>query len=286
MKRSGCVIGCGVALLLAAPGIASAQAPSGAARSAPSGSKPSKQRDPAKMGIADITACMRANVVDRGSLREIELRSFDREGNAQKLRMKLFWKPAKDGAVPRTVLRVVEPADVAGAAFLAISKPGGDEIYLYMPALDRVQRVTENQDQSLFGTDFTYADVEQIQALAESGKTRRLADEKVFDRAAFVLDVATDTPTSAYTRIKSYVDQATCTLLKSEFFAASSEPKKVLEADISKLLSVEPWWLMLGYTMENRRTGTKTELSLSDVYLLERLPEALFDPASFYRVTP
>jgi hypothetical protein len=43
---------------------------------------------------------------------------------------------------------------------------------------------------------------------------------------------------------------------------------------------------MLGYTMENRHTGTRTELSLSDVYLLERLPEALFDPASFYRVTP
>jgi hypothetical protein len=245
-----------------------------------------KERDPAKMGIADIMACMRANVVDRGSLREIELRSIDRAGSAQKTRMKLFWKPAKDAAVSRTVLRVIEPAEVAGGAFLAISRPEGDEVYMYLPALDRVQRVTGNQNQPLFGTDFTYADIEQIQALAESGKTRRLADGRVFDRAAFVLDVETDVQTSGYGHIRSYVDQGTCTLLKSEFFVAGSEPTKVLEADVSKLVSVEPWWLMLGYTMENRRTGTRTELSLSDIYLLERLPEDLFDPAGFYRVTP
>jgi hypothetical protein len=267
------VLGCGLALLLAAPGIASGQA------------RPEK-RDPAQMSVADITACMRANVVDRGSLREIELRSVDRAGNSQKIRMKLFWKPAKDGVMARTVLHVVEPADSAGAAYLAISKPEGDEVYLYAPALDRVQRVMGDRGRALFGTDFSYADVVQIQALAESGKTKRLADEKVFDRTAFVLDVATDMAASRYTRIKSYVDQATCTLLKSEFFVVSSEPKKVLEADISTLVSIDPWWLMLGYTMENRLTGTNTELTLSNVYLLERLPEALFDPASFYRVTP
>ena len=276
MKRSWCALACGVALLLSAPGIASEEAPSNAP----------EKRDPAQMGVADITACMRANVVDRGSLREIELRTVDREGNSQKLRMKLFWKPAKDGATARTVLRIVEPADSAGAAYLGISKPEGDEVYLYMPALDRVQRVTGDQKRSLFGTDFSYADVEQVQALAQSGETKRLADERVFDRAAFVLDVATDMQASGYTRIKSYVDQATCTLLKAEFFVVSGEPKKVLEADLSTLVSIEPWWLMLGYSMENRRTGTSTELSLSNVYLLEQLPEALFDPASFYRITP
>lgn len=273
MKRSWSSLCCGAALLLAAPGIASSEAP---------GAK----RDPATMSVAEIRACMRANVVDRGSLREIELRSVDREGKSQKVRMKLFWKPAQDGAPPRTVLRVVEPPESAGAAYLAISKPEGDEVYLYVPALDRVQRVTGDQNRALFGTDFSYSDVEQIQALAESGQTRRLADEMVFGRAAFVLDVAADMQTSGYTRIKSYVDRATCTLLKSEFFVVAGEPKKVLEADLSTLVEIEPWWLVLGYTMENRYTGTSTELSLSNVVLLERLPEALFDPASFHRVTP
>jgi hypothetical protein len=267
------VLGWGLLFLLVAPGAASGEAPSA-------------KRDPAQMSVADIRACMRANVVDRGSLREIELRSVDREGQSQKLRMKLFWKPAKDGAAARTVLQVVEPAESAGAAWLAISRQEGDEVYVYMPALGKVQRVSGDQNRSLFGTDFSYADIEQVQALAEGGGIRRVADEKVFERSAFVLDVASDMATSGYTRIKSYVDQATCTLLKSEFFVVSDEPKKVLEADLTTLVEIDPWWLVLGYTMENRRTGTHTELTLSNVFLLEQLPEALFDPATFHRVTP
>jgi hypothetical protein len=260
-----------MAFLLAAPVTAFAQA---------------SKRDPAGMSVADINACMRANIVDRGSLREIEMVSIDREENSRKLRMKLFWKPAKDGAAARTVLQVVEPAEYAGAAYLAISKLEGDEVYVYLPALGRVQRVQGELDGSLFGTDFTYGDVRQVQALVESAKTKRLADEKVFERAAFVLDVASDVGTTGYTRIKSYVDQATCTLLKAEFFLGGSEPKKVLEAQLSTLVEIEPWWLILGYTMENRRTRTTTDLNLSNVFLLERLPEELFDPTSFHRVTP
>jgi hypothetical protein len=82
------------------------------------------------------------------------------------------------------------------------------------------------------------------------------------------------------------VDQATCTLLKSELFAKVGGPRKILEGDLSTLLSVDPWWLILGYSMTDLRAGTRTELRLSDLYLLERLPEALFDPASFHRVEP
>jgi hypothetical protein len=112
-----------------------------------------------------------------------------------------------------------------------------------------------------------------------------VADARVFKRAAFVLEVTGAGGGAGYSRIASYVDQATCTLLKAEFFSGT-ELRKVLAADVTTLVEVEPWWLILGYTIENRRSGTSTALSLSNVYLREHLPEELFDPASFYRVTP
>jgi hypothetical protein len=264
---------CGAALLLAAAGAASE-------------SEPAAKRNPAQMDVAAITACMRANVVERGSVREIGLEAVDRAGNARTLRMKLFWKPAKDGAAARTLLRVVEPADSAGASYLAITRPEGDEVYVFVPALGRVQRVKGDQDGSMFGTDFTWSEVKQVQGLTEIGRTRRLADAKVRERASFVLETAGDTEPGGTSRIRSYVDQATCTLLRSEFFRGSDEPYKVLEAELSTLVSIDPWWLILGYSMENRRTGTTTRLEFSDVYLRETLPEELFDPASFHRVTP
>jgi hypothetical protein len=229
---------------------------------------------------------MRANVVDRGSLREIEMVSVDREGNSRKLRMRFFWKPAKDTGAMRSVVRVVEPTAYAGGAYLAIAKPEGDEVYLYMPALDRVQRIVGDQDRALFGTDFTYSDVKQVQAILENGEAKRLPDATVADRTTFVLEVATNVELTGYTAIKSYVDQATCTLLKSEFFTSGTGRRKVLEADLSTLISAEPYWLILGYTMRDFGAGTRTNLSLSDVYLREQLPEALFDPATFYTVTP
>lgn len=247
---------------------------------------PAEPQPPAEMSVADIRACMRANVADRGFLREVELRSTDPAGATRTLRMEFFWKAEAGGKETRTLLRVVEPEDSAGAALLAVSRPTGDEVYLYLPALGHARRLAADESRSLFGTDFSYADVKQLQALAESAEVKRLPDEVVFDRAAFVLDASGAPSATGYTRIRSWVDRSTCNLLRSEFFTSGSEPQKVLEADLSTQIFIDPWWLILGYTMENRNTGSRTELRLSNVYLDEEPPESLFDPARFPGATP
>jgi hypothetical protein len=243
--------------------------------------------DPAAMAVADIARCMRANIVDRGSLREIEVESLDAAGGATKQRMKLFWKPSKDASETRMTLRVVAPSDIAGWANLVVSRPDGEDVYVYLPALRRVDRIVGgNRTRKLLGTDFTYAEIQQLQGVMLDGKTTRAADAKTFDRAAFVLETKTDPAATGYVKVRSFVDQTTCTLLKSELFVAPEAPRKVLEADISSLVEIEPYWLMLGYRLIDRAEGTSTRVRLSDVYLLERLDDALFEPASFYRVEP
>jgi hypothetical protein len=281
----GCLLAWSMALVSLQLGAAFAETPAPQLERIPEpGTVPVAKRDFTAMSVDDITACMRANIVDRGSLRDIEMRSTDREGKTRTLRMKLFWKPERDVTTMRTTLRVVEPTLYAGSAYLILTKPEGDEVYLYMSTNSRVQRVSGDQDGSLLGTDFTHSDVKHVQALLEKGAVKRMPDAKVADRAVFVLDTATDVSTTGYTRIVSYVDQATCTLLKSEFFTQDNGPQKILDADLSSLLQADKWWLMLGYTMRDLRSETRTELRLSDIYLLERLPEGLFDPETFYRV--
>lgn len=123
---------------------------------------------------------------------------------------------------------------------------------------------------AVFGTDFSFADIEQIQTLGIGGVVERRADGRALGRDAFVLEVKTAGAQGAgYT-----------------FYAGKDEPVKVLEADPSTLISIDPWWLVLGYTMENVQAETRTELSLSDVFLLETLPEGLFDPERFHSVEP
>lgn len=238
--------------------------------------------EPASMSIDAISACMSANIVDRGSLRDFEINAVDREGKSTSLKVKVFWKPTKE-ADERMTLQVVAPDSFAGTSYLVVNSEQAQQVYMYLPALDRVQSVTGGDaTQTLWGTDFTFADVKQVQGVLLDGETKRLADATVSERAAYVLDTVTDEAQTGYSHVKSYVDQTSCTLLKTELFAGGETPAKVLEADLTTLLQVEPYWLMLGYTMRDLNSGTHTDLKLSDVFLLERLPESLFTPEGFH----
>lgn len=270
------IVGLGI-LLFAAPLRAEPDAAAGHGTAA---------RDLGGMDVEEIAACMRANVVDRGALRDISVESRDVAGSAEKLKMKLFWKPSKDGRETRMALRVVAPADLAGWASLVVARPDGEDVYVYLPALRRVDRLAgSDRTRKLLGTDFTFAELQQLQGMLLGGATTRTADESVAERDAYVLVTKTD-PASGYVQVRSFVDRRTCTLLKAELFATPDAPRKVLEADVSTLIEVEPQWLILGYRLTDRATGTATRVDMSDVYLLEKLDEALFTPASFYRVEP
>jgi outer membrane lipoprotein-sorting protein len=264
------------ALVLAAgnPQATTADAPAPAARPA------AKQ-----MTVDDIGACMRRNAVDRGSLRRLDVTVTNRDGKTRSLKMKLYWtKVERD---ERMTLQVTAPPDVAGSSYLVRSGGAGDEVYVYLPALDRVQRVAGAEaSRPLWGTDFTYAEIQQIQGLFQEGDTKRVEDTTVFGRPAFMLETDTDAERTGYDAVRSYVDQESCTLLKSELVGTDGKELKVLEADLRTLVEVDPWWLILGYVMRDTLRGSQTRLELSDVVLRESLPEKLFSPEEFYRTRP
>lgn len=240
---------------------------------------------PATMTVEDITICMRMNAVDRGSLRAIDVHAVGREGEQRNLKMKLFWKPGEGRIGQRMTLQVVEPEQYAGSAYLVRTRADGEEeIYIYASALDKAQRVIGlESDRPLFGTDITFAEVGQLQGLVEGDGTKRIDDAEVFGRQAFVLETTRDPKQTIYTKVRAYIDQTTCTLLKSEIFGKGDTPRKVLEADISTLIDVDRWWLVLGYEMKDLQRQTRTRIDLSHVSLLESVPESLFSPEEFYK---
>lgn len=245
--------------------------------------KPAQKTDPATMTVDDIRACMRDNLVDRGSLRELNVKATDREGQTHDIKMKLFWKPGKDG-LARMNLRVLEPKDLHGSSYLLLEHPKGEDVFFFLPANHTVLKVTGNEmTRPLWGTDFSYTEIKQVQGLLLDGMTKRIGDANVGDHPAFVLETATRQETTGYKKVVSYVDQASCTLVKSEFFAKGSKPKKVLEADLSTLMKVDTYWLVLGYKMTNTAEGSHTDLTLGDLFLMEKNTEKMFDPDQFYQ---
>ena len=239
-----------------------------------------------KSTVAEITTCMARNVADRGSVRDVVVTALDREGKAKSLKLKLHWKPTKEDRRGRLNLRVTEPLILAGSSYLLVQGATGEDIYFYMPAAKRTQKVAGGDlDRPLWGTDFSYNDVKLIQGMLVTGDTERLTDGKVGEREAYM--ILTKPKTGTYPRVVTAVDKESCVILKADFFGKTEALEKTFIADIATLSHLdpfsraEPYWFVRTYTMSNVKNQTSTKLELSDIYLEERMPERVFDPEHF-----
>lgn len=237
--------------------------------------------DKAAWSVSQINDCAGKNLVNKGALRDLTAVPTDREGKSRTLKMRFFWKPTAKGE-PRISLRLTEPMAIAGSAYLLTVSGGHEDVHFYFPGADRALKITgKNMSEPMWGTDVSYGEIKQVLGLVSTAKATRLPDAKVSGRNAFVLET-TSKEDGGYSRVLSSIDQETCVLLKSEFFEKGDKPRKSLVADPASILSADSYWLVLGYTMNDHREGTKTVLALSDFSVMERLPERLFDAKRFY----
>lgn len=244
---------------------------------------PARAADTTGWGVQEIGDCMRENLFERGSVRDFQIRSVDPEGRSKQVKFKAFWRPVDRGDGARITLQLVEPENLRGTSYLLVRNDNEEELYVYLPALQRVTRVDGGDaSRKLWGTDLTLADVRQIQGLLVEGDAKRLADARVADRPVYLLETLTDPEESGYRRVVSHVDQESCILLKAEMFSNDGEPEKVVEADLSTLMNFDPWWVVLGYRVTDNRAGTYTEVALSNLFIEETLPDSLFTPEGFH----
>ena len=233
--------------------------------------------------VEEINVCSRGNLADRGSLRDVTLKSKGRDGKERTLKLKLFWKPAKGTGEGRLNVRVVEPRDLAGASYLLLQKEGSEQLYFYLPAANKVQQVSgDDLNRPLWGTDLSYSDLKQLQGLAAAGITKRMADQVVAGRSSYVLETQLADATPQYATMRSYVDQKSCVPLRSDFLDKSGKAVKQLEADASTLSELEPYWFVTAYTVKDLVRNSQTAVELSDVFLLEQLSEKNFAADTFY----
>lgn len=245
---------------------------------------------PPDEGVTEVRDCMADNLVERGALRELEIRSYDGPGEARTLNANMYWRTDPNGQV-RVTLHVNQPDSLEGAAYLLRETAQEDEIYVYLPSTKTVKRVTgQGASQSLWGTDFSYGDIRYIQGLLLGDATTRKADASVSGRSVYVLETKAEIPSTGFRKVISYVDKESCTLLKAEFFdsgkTSGETPQKVLQGDPSDLFKTDVYskevWLLLGYTMQDLPDGTRSEVRLSEVFLLEDIASAAFDPETFF----
>ncbi|HSW11389.1 MAG TPA: outer membrane lipoprotein-sorting protein [Solimonas sp.] len=226
--------------------------------------------------------CMRANIPQTLRIQEIQLDATDRSGGVRSLRGKVYAK--REQGLVRVMLRVAEPSNVAGAAYL-VRETGQreDDMYVYLPAVNRVRHVTGNfANGSLLGTDFSYVEVKLIQN-AFTGATGRLEPaSKIDGRQVHVVTMAAPKGEKAdYSMVRLWVDQQTCVALKAEFYNGE-QPVKRLTAPVSSLKQAGKLWYASEMEMRDLKEGTYTTMRVTGVIADSDLGSKPFDPNSFH----
>ena len=226
--------------------------------------------------------CMRANIPPSVRIQLVEVNAWDRTGGQRTLKGRLFG--TKENGRVRIMLRVEAPADLAGAAYLVREGEKMDEMYLYLPAMQRVRRITgASLDGQLWGTDLSYNDLKQIQnAFSGASVTMEPAAAKYDGRDVSVLTFAPRKEDgSRYTSMRARIDQQTCVPLSVEFIDPSGV-RKTLTVKAADLKQSNSRWYAEEAQVKDIKNGTHTRLKVTGVLAGDTLAGRYFSPQTFY----
>jgi hypothetical protein len=214
-------------------------------------------------------------------VKDVELTATDRSGGTRQLRGRMY--ALREETQLRTTMKIVAPSDLAGAAYLLRERDGGDEMFMFVPALNKVRRITgAGANGALWGTDLSYGDVKQINNAFSAGGGRLQGQGELNGRAVHHLDLTPDAGEgNRFTRIKVWVDRQTCVSLRADFMEGQNLGKR-WEADPASLQQAGRHWYAADGIMRDLKEGTETRLRVLGVSSDVDLAGRLFNPQTFY----
>jgi len=232
--------------------------------------------------VAEVRDCLRRNIPKSSSVQTVQFRSVDRIGGERSFRGKILGARLDDG-LRRVKLCISQPPEMRGSEVLTMeTREGAPESFLYTTELRKTKRVTgEGTGGSLFGTDFTYEDLQRWQQLNRPDHYKRLPDTDLDGRPVFVLEsTPIDQASSAYTKVISYVDKASCVVLKSESFENGDRLRRVLTARPDNMFEEKGIHAPTEVVMKDVRDETHTTVAVEDFEV-----DGEIDPRSYQQST-
>ena len=174
-------------------------------------------------------------------------------------------KLLSDGLLNRRVVRFLSPSDVRNTTSLLVETAnGGDEIWVYLPALKKSRRLASNNKKgSFFGTDLSYGDV--VGHKPEVWEHRWVKTESFAGQACDVIESsprnALVAEESGYSKRISWVAKQNHAALKVDLFDAGGAPlKTVISSDLKLVDAARGKWQAMKLIAKNSQTGHTTAI--------------------------
>ena len=221
--------------------------------------------------------CMEKNTPATSSVQSIELRARDRSGYEQVLEANTYWKRGADQQ-SRILMHFNEPVDIRGARFLIVENTPQNDMYMYMPGLFKVRKITSKRiSSSILGTDFSYEDYERLHGVFTNTRSEQYPDDVLDGRPVHVINSYPEGD-SGYEKIKTYIDIETCVALKTELFESGHQLRKTLTVNPDDITKEGDIHVPRTLLMRDLRDKTETRLRVQAIEIDVALEDDLFDP--------
>ena len=176
----------------------------------------------------------------------------------------------------KSLIVFTAPADVKGTALLVWSyEDKDDEQWLYLPAYERVRRITSSgKGESFAGSDLSFSDLEE-RGLEEFRYTKG-PDESEGGFDCYTIEAIPNDKAYPYSKIRNAIDKKTFLPVKVELFDRDNAAKPLKIATCRDFREVDGIPTAFFMEMHNLKTNHKTQLNLEEVRYNTGLKEDLF----------
>lgn len=230
---------------------------------------------------AEVLACASKNLPPAAKLRDFEIASTDSGGVTRTLQGALFVSPLEDGYA--MTLQVVQPADMSGAAFLIRQSADSEQMFVYLPAVRRMRRITgQAANTSMFGSALRYSDIKALQGGIANASAQWTGETEMDGRMADALDLAWNSEAGSAETAALSVDRQTCLIRAAQVYS-NGELVREFSTQPEHYVHADPHWYFSRAEMRDPATGMVTVLSIREAKGYQEIPGRLFSPNQFHR---
>ncbi len=221
---------------------------------------------------------------------ELRKKTFDRKteatmilfdkGGGKRTRSLVEYSKKADPEVCNILIVFKTPPDLKDVGFLVHVRTFSDrDLWAYFPEMKRIRRIpTTSQDDSFFGSDFAYDDFSGPSTLDEYS-FKILKEEVLEGKPCYVIEVRPKIQRK-FTRYIAWVAKDLWIHLKIEYY----QDKELYRSGVfTEVKVIDGIPTPLRASMENSKTGHKTDLTIDSISYRTRYSDDLFTQRSLER---
>ena len=183
----------------------------------------------------------------------------------------------------RALARFTAPPDLRDTALLVMEQEGRpDDYFLYLPALEKVRRVSGAQrSDSFMGTDLSYEDLERRRV--EDFEDLRTRPERVGGEAALLVN-ARPRQAAGYERVEFAIAPGDATILETRYYTRGADaPFKRIQFPRASLHEEAGFSVPTRISVANLKRDSQTEVTVESLELNPNLDIRLFTTNALMR---